>query len=476
MKPVLWTESSLSAATGGAPQGRAFEATGVSIDSRTVEPGDLFIALRGDSHDGHAHVAAALAAGAAAALVEDAPTGLAAGAPLVAVPDTMAALVALGHAARARFGGRVIGVTGSVGKTGSKEALRTILSRQAATDASVGSYNNHFGVPLTLARCPADARFLVAEMGMNHAGEMRGLSMIARPHVALITTIEAVHVEFFASLDAVADAKAEIFEGMGADSHAVLNRDNGQYDRLAAAARAAGVANVWSFGERAGTEARLLEAVLMPGASKVVAEILGRRIAYELPLPGRHWVQNSLGLLLAAAAAGADVERAAGDLVHVAPADGRGTRARIRLPGGGVFTLIDETYNASPAAMKATIAVLGRAEIPAGGRRIAVLGDMLELGAAGPDLHAGLAGPIQAAGIDAVHSCGPLTANLHEALPANRRGLHAADSGALAPLVAGAVRPGDVVMVKGSKGSKMGLVVEALKALGQPMLEERGAA
>ena len=462
---ALWTSADVARATGGQPTG-AWQATGISIDSRALQPGDLFIGLAGPSFDGHDFIAAALAKGAVAAMAHRRPAGLAANARLLMVDDTLLALTRLGRAGRARSKARLVGVTGSVGKTGTKEALRLALFSQAETFANAGSLNNHWGVPLSLARLPLAAEVGIFEIGMNHAGELGPLSRMVEPDVAIITAIEVAHLEFFASLEAIADAKAEIFEGMSADGIAILNRDNAQFDRLAARARGQGLSRVIGFGEHAGAEARLIECRLEAAGSDVRADILGRRLDYRLAAPGRHWVQNSLGVLAVVSALGLDLGLAAATLTSFSPPKGRGQRRRLALPGG-YFELIDESYNASPAAMRAAFAVLGRSKPGAGGRRIAVLGDMRELGATSPRLHAELAGPLVAAGIDLVLSCGSLMNELQAALPREKRGGHAPDSQSLISAVLSNLRPGDVVLVKGSLGTRMAPIVDALLALEQ---------
>lgn len=459
----LWFASEAARATGGRTV-EGWSATGVAIDSRTVAPGDLFVALVGPRFDGHAFVADALGKGAAAAMVAVIPEGLPADAPLLLVDDTLHALEDLGRAARARCGARIVGVTGSVGKTGTKEALRVALGGQGSVVASAGSFNNHWGVPLSLARMPESAAFGIFEMGMNHAGEIEPLSRMVRPHVAVITTIEAVHVEHFDSVDGIADAKAEIFAGVEPGGAAVLNRDNAYFDRLAAAARSAGIERIIGFGAHADAEVRLVDADLDAEGARVHALVRGRPLAYGLQVAGRHWAINSLAVLAAVAGAGADVEAAAAALADFRVPSGRGGRITVPLPGGA-FELIDDSYNANPASVAASIGVLGGIEPAIGGRRIAVLGDMLELGDDGPALHTALAKPLTDHRIDLTFTAGPLMEHLFEALPSAMRGGHAADSTTLAPLVAAAVRRGDVVTVKGSAGSRMGLVVDALRAL-----------
>ncbi len=460
----LWTSDDASQATGGRSSA-VWRASGLSIDSRSVVPGDLFMALRGPKLDGHAFVADAFGRGAVAAVVSRPPPGVSSTAPLLTVDETFVALRALGARARGRSRARICAVTGSVGKTGVKEALRTVLGRQGATAANEGNLNNQWGLPLSLARMPAATAYGVFEMGMNHPGELQPLSYLARPHVVVITTIEAVHKAHFASVQDIADAKAEIFTGIEPGGSAVLNRDNPQHDRLWAAARRCGIERIVGFGRHRDAEVRLLDAGMDADGSSVRADVLGHVLDYRIAVPGSHWVLNSLCVLAAAAALGADVARAADDLKHVTAPAGRGQRLTVRLPGGA-FELIDDSYNASPVAMAAAFEVLSRVVAGADGRRIAVLGDMLELGDEAPALHAGLAEPLQANGIDLVFTAGANMAHLAAALPAPMRGGHAEDAADLAPLVAAAVRPGDVVTVKGSAGSRMGTVVRALRGLG----------
>ena len=458
---ILWTSGEAELATGGRAAS-AWTATGVSIDSRTVKPGDLFIALKGPNFDGHAFVEAALAAGAAAAMVSTRPAGANNGEPLLIVDDTFAALGRLAAAARERTSARVAAVTGSVGKTSAKETLRAVLGAQGAATANVGSLNNHWGVPLSLARMPKTTDFGIFEIGMNHPGEIDPLSRLVRPDVALITTIEGAHTAFFDSVEQIADAKAEIFAGLGGDGIAVLNRDNHYFRRLSDVAQAHGVGRIVGFGADADSDARLIECEVGPEGSRVVADMMGRLIAYRIAVPGRHWVSNSLGVLATATALGGDVDAAAAALETIEAPDGRGRRHLLNLAAGTV-TVIDESYNASPASMRAAFKVLARTPKGPGGRRIAVLGDMLELGEESGERHAELAEAIQRAGIDLVFTTGTEMRHLRVALPVERRGAHAYDSAGLAPLVCNAVRPGDVVTIKGSAGSRMRVVLAALK-------------
>ena len=459
----LWTAAEAAVATGGHATGD-WQASGVSIDSRTLKPGDLFIALRGPNFDGHGFVAAALAAGAAGAIVARMPAGVASNAPLLMVGDTMAALEALGRAARGRSSATFLAVTGSVGKTGTKEMLRLALGARGQTYASTGNLNNQWGVPLSLANMSRDAMFGVFELGMSSAGEIGPLSRQVRPAIAIITTVEPAHLEFFPSVEAIADAKAEIFEGMAASGVAILNRDNPHFARLAGKARTHGITGVIGFGRHPAAEARLSDYRPNSVASEVSAEILGARITFRLNLPGLHQVMNSLAVLAAARTVGVELGVAAGALAQLTPLKGRGQRERIALAGGS-FELIDESYNASPAAMRAAFQVLGQAKPGIGGRRIAVLGDMRELGPAGAEMHAELATDLRANGIDLVFCAGPLMAALDRALPNKMRASHAPDSVSLIPAVVGAARAGDVVLVKGSLGSRMAPIVAALRAL-----------
>ncbi len=460
---ALWTMDAVASAMRADRAGTLpAEVSGVSIDSRTVGKGDAFFAIHGENRDGHDFVASALKAGAALAVVANTQRDRFPDAPLLVVPDVLEALRDLGRAARARSQARVIAVTGSVGKTSTKEALRLALSADGETHASAASYNNHWGVPLSLARWPASAKYAVFEIGMNHAGEITPLTKLVRPHVAIVTGIEPVHLEFFGSLEKIADAKAEIFSGVATGGAAVLNRDNAQYARLASAAKAAGIQRVVSFGEDSGAEARLLRVSLQPDSSTVEASILGQPVTYKLGTPGRHQVLNSLAVLTAASLAGADLALVALALNNLKPVSGRGARTYLTVPGGNVL-LIDESYNANPASMRAAIALLGQAPIGQQGRRIAVLGDMLELGTSGAELHRGLSQSIEAAGIDLVFCSGPLMQTLWEALPSRARGGYAEAAAGLEPVVLEAIRAGDAVMVKGSLGAKMGPIVKALE-------------
>ncbi len=462
MSAALWTVKAMADAMQAHVRGPVPASVGgLSIDSRTLQPGDAFFAITGD-RDGHDFVASALAARAGIAVVAQAKSELfGKDAPLVIVEDVLEGLRALGRAARNRTDATVIGVTGSVGKTGTKEALKLVLSRQGATHSSAASYNNHWGVPLSLARCPVATRYAIFEMGMNHAGEIGPLAQLVRPQIAIITGIAPVHLEYFKSLDGIADAKAEIFEGVEPGGAAVLNRDSEHFDRLAKKAAAAKI-KVVSFGGHEKADARLIQCALQPGSSTVHANILGTEAKYKIGAPGRHLVVNSLAVLAAAVLAGADLAISALALANLAPPSGRGTHVPLVLPGGAAL-LIDESYNANPVSMRAALALLGQAQIGPRGRRIAVLGDMLELGDQADALHRELAGPVVDNTVDLVFCCGPAMHALWDALPSGRRGGYAENSKGLESQVIEAVRAGDAIMVKGSNGSKMAPIVKALQ-------------
>ncbi len=459
----LWTVDAMAQAMRATRSGPLpASITGISIDSRSIGPGEAFFAIKGDARDGHEFVALALASGAGLAVVAaDKRAALPTDAPLLAVPDVLEGLRDLARAARTRAHAKIIGVTGSVGKTGTKDALRHVLASSGETHASVASYNNHWGVPLSLARCPASAQFAVFEMGMNHAGEIEPLSRLVQPHIAIITTIAPVHLEQLGTIEAIADAKAEIFRGLVPGGAAVINRDIPQYGQLARAAKQAG-ARVVSFGEHAEADARLLASSLHPDCSTAQANVLGTDVTYKIGAAGHHVVVNSLAVLAAVSLAGADLARSALALASLTPPAGRGTRNVLDLPGGRAL-LIDESYNANPASMRAALALLGQAEVVGRGRRIAVLGDMLELGPRAADLHRDLVEFVVDQDIDLVFCCGSLMHSLWEALSSERRGGYAKDTAALEAQVLAAIRPGDAIMVKGSLGSRMGPIVKALE-------------
>ncbi|WP_246270384.1 UDP-N-acetylmuramoylalanyl-D-glutamyl-2,6-diaminopimelate--D-alanyl-D-alanine ligase [Hongsoonwoonella zoysiae] len=460
---ALWTLKEFLNAVGGIAVGDpAPEVTGISIDSRTIEPGEAFFAIDGDRFDGHDFVRDAIKAGAAIAVVshkkiEEMPRG----GPIVAVADPLEALRRLARAARQRTRAQIVAVTGSVGKTGTKEMLRLALSRSGRTHASVASFNNHWGVPLTLARMPADTDFGVFEIGMNHAGEITPLTQMVRPHVAIITTVQPVHLEFFGSVEKIAEAKAEIFAGLEPDGIAILNRDNDQFDLLQFHARMAGVRTICTFGVDQPANAKADKISSQTGCTCISATVLGEEITYKVGAPGLHYVKNSLAVLSAAKLVGADLALAGLALTDMRAPKGRGAQTKLTLPDGAL-TLIDESYNANPASMRAALRLLGETPVKRPGRRIAVLGDMRELGEMSDALHAELRDPIVDAEVDTVYCAGPHMHALWETLPAAMRGAYSEDAGGLRPLLLGDMRNGDVVMIKGSLGTKMGPLVEAL--------------
>lgn len=448
---TLWTSDDAAAATGGRVTA-AWTASGVSIDTRTIAPGDLFVALQAD-RDGHDFVAQALARGAAAALVSRIPDGVASDAPLLVVPDVLRGLEDLGRAGRARMTGRVIAITGSVGKTSTKEMARTALAGQGVIHAAEASYNNHWGVPLTLARMPANTDFAIIEIGMNHPGEIAPLSRMARPHVALITTVAAAHLEAFGAIEGIAREKGAIFEGLQPVGHAILPEDLAVTQILRDCADRAG-AVVVGFGEHG--VARPLRIVPQDGALSCHARIMGDTLAFTLPTTGRHFAMNAVGVLAALAAAGADLAQAAAHLSDWHPPQGRGAVETL----GGI-RLIDDAFNANPASLSAGLATLSGQQ---GGRRVAILGDMLELGTEEVAMHRAVADDPSMAAIDLVHCAGPLMRHLHEALPADKRGQWAQTAAELAAHPDKLISAGDIVLVKGSKSSRISMVVQALRA------------
>ena len=462
MTSPLWTGPDLIRALGARLAGdMPALVSGASIDTRTLQPGDVFFALI-DQRDGHAFVSAAFAKGAVLAVVDEAHADALAGmGPLAVVDDVLRAMERAGMVRRSELDAGVIAVTGSVGKTGTKEALKLVLSRQGATMAPVGSYNNHWGVPLTLVRTPRDTRYGIYEIGMSNPGEIAPLAVMARPDIAIITTVQAVHLAAFPSIDAIADEKAAIYDGLPHHGIAICNADIPQLSRIRAHAMASKAGRFVTFGEAADADARLVSCVLQADLSVVDASIFGTRVAYKIGSPGKHIVMNTLAVLAAASLIGADLALAALALGDLKPPEGRGARQKLFAPGGEI-TLMDESYNANPASMQAALENLGRITPGPRGRRIAVVGDMLELGPSGPQMHAQLLPAIEANAIDLVFAAGPLMRNLYDALPAGRRGAYAATSAGLEALVLDALRAGDVITIKGSLGSKMGPVVKAM--------------
>ncbi|MDG1530819.1 MAG: UDP-N-acetylmuramoyl-tripeptide--D-alanyl-D-alanine ligase [Paracoccaceae bacterium] len=468
---ALWTSQDAIAATGGACT-VDWVAEGVSIDTRTIAKGDLFVALK-DQRDGHEFVAQALAAGASAALVDHIPDNVAPEAPLLIVPNVLTALEALGTAGRARTSAKVVAVTGSVGKTSTKEMLRVMLSTQGKCHAAEKSYNNHWGVPLTLARMPADADFAVIEIGMNHPGEIGPLAKLTQPDVGLITTVAAVHLAAFDNIQGIAVEKSALFSGLTKNGVAIVNGDLETSDVLIDAAQGK---TILRFGSDAGFEFVLENVTVTEDQTMCQAQTNDSAFLYKISSPGRHFALNALGALASVSALGADMGLAAVDLAQWVPFTGRGQKKIIQLDRGDAsltLTLIDDAYNANPTSVAAAIEILsvsnpidniGRIRK---GRRIAVLGDMLELGTEEHQLHAGLAELKEIAKIDLVHCVGPLMKSLWSALPNSKRGHWFETSTELAELMKSQLDAGDVVLVKGSLGAKMAVIVDAIQNLGQ---------
>lgn len=459
----LWTVDELVAATGGRLEGEVCDALiGVEIDSRAVGAGDIFIAIKGDNQDGHIYATKALKAGAGIAIVSQPDDDMRGAGALLVVDDTLSAMEKMGRASRARSNAKVIGVTGSVGKTTTKDALGVALAACGKTHVSVASFNNHWGVPLTLARMPRDVEFAVFEIGMNHAGEISDLVQMVRPHIAIITAVAESHLGHFASIDEIANAKAEIFEGLEDGGSAVINQDSKFFAMLKDKAQNLGVANVVGFGQSEQADVRARKIVLHNTCSCVCANVLGEDVTFKLGSPGEHVVMNTLAVLAAIKLVDADLALAVLALARLTPPKGRGVRFQFEARDGD-FLVIDESYNANPASMRAALALLGRADPQNGGRRIAVLGDMLELGNNGQTLHQELSGPIDDAGVDRVYACGSLMESLWQQLPPFRQGQWKPTSHELEKKLLGDIRAGDVIMIKGSLGSKMGPLLDAIK-------------
>lgn len=450
---ALWTSDEAAAATGGRVT-QPWQADGVSIDTRTIQPGDLFVALQA-ARDGHDFVAQALEKGAAAALVSRVPEGVSPDAPLLIVDDVLTGLEALGRAGRARMAGKVVGVTGSVGKTSTKEMLRAALAGQGRVHAAEASYNNHWGVPLTLARMPANSDFAIIEIGMSNPGEIAPLAKLARPHAALITTIAPAHIGAFGHLDGIAREKAAIFQGLVTGGAAIIPTGLSTTPILRQAADDAG-APILSFGPEG--EARLIASDPDGDNLRLRGVLAGKPINFTLRSLGPHFAENAMGVLATVSAIGADVIEAAKGLGDWQPPAGRGAVEAL-----GQIRLIDDAFNANPASMRAGLGTLAR--LP-GLRRVAILGDMLELGADEAAEHAALADDPLMARIDIIHAAGPLMRHLIDALPAGKRGLWSESADGLAARLDELIQPGDTVMVKGSKGSYISRVVEALRKAG----------
>jgi UDP-N-acetylmuramoyl-tripeptide--D-alanyl-D-alanine ligase len=452
MTEPLWTSHDAAAATEGTSNAR-WAAHGISIDSRTVQKGDLFVALKGDKFDGHDYVAQAFANGAVAAMVSREVQG---GEALLLVEDTLQGLRALGKEARKRTAAKIIAVTGSVGKTGTKEALRHVLSAQGRTHASAASYNNDFGVPLSLARMPADTEFGIFEIGMNSFGEIARQAVQVKPDVAIVTNIHPVHIEYLGSIEAIANEKADIFLALEDDGIAILPCQGHGLNELMKKAPE----RRFRFGADQECDAYTIDIDCDADGSTVMVRILGRDYTYRIGIPGIHIAENSLAVLLAVHAAGGDVAKAAESYASLPAISGRGERKVIATPDGGRATLLDESYNASPASIRAALQVLGMQS----GRRIAVLGDMRELGAESKAFHEGLKPAIESAGVALAFLSGSYMEHLYKILPKDLQGAWAPDSTSLLPHVSAALKQGDVVLVKGSLGSRMKVIVDGLTA------------
>lgn len=457
-KKIIWKSSEAENATGGKASCK-WNATGVSIDSRKIEAGDLFIAIPGERFDGHNFVKDALNMGAAAAIVTHIPDGITDAAPLLIVKNIMNALQDLGRFSRNRMKGKIIGVTGSVGKTSTKEMLGLAFKGQGKIYLTEGNLNNHYGLPLSLARMPANTNFGIFEIGMNHPGEITPLSKLATPDVSIITTVEAVHLEFFKSVTEIADAKAEIFDGMKARSTAVLNFDNQYYNKLAKAAKLSDL-KIISFGEKEGADFHIISYEEKSGKSLIKLSTDNNIISYSLGMTGKHQAINSAGVLAVVSAAGGDVKKATANLAKFEAKSGRGKVFDINYQNK-LITIIEDCYNASPASVTAALDNLGRQKTK--GRKILVLGDMFELGKDGPELHKNLSKKLLENNIDLLFTAGELTLNLYNAIPNVKKGGTAKDSESLGIVLANSLEAGDIVLVKGSRSMKMEKVINFLQ-------------
>ncbi|WP_420549793.1 UDP-N-acetylmuramoyl-tripeptide--D-alanyl-D-alanine ligase [Curvivirga sp.] len=475
MNIPLWTSSEAETFTSGKNTAQ-WEAHSVSIDSRKVEKNGLFIAIQGPNNDGHDYISMAQEKGAAAAVIAESKIGdfKDCTLPLLIVTDTTQALYDLAAGARFRTKAKVIAITGSVGKTGTKEGLRCAFSALGKTHATEGNLNNEYGLPLTMSRMPADTDFAILEIGMNHAEEIRPLSKLAKPDLAIITTVAPVHLEFFHGIQGIADAKAEIFDGLGEDGICLLPREHALFHHLRARARDTGVAfeNVLSFGKHEDATYRQIDTEFKTTSTDVTCLYKKHCESFSIQMPGDHWATNSLCILGAVDILGEDVTKALNGLKNWKPSKGRGQRHIIPLEDNGTAILVDESYNASPPAMKAAFKVLADMPIKHG-KRIAILGDMLELGETGSSLHIALAKELESRHIDAVYCCGPLMGEMYKALPTSMQRLHAKDSSTLFDAVLSDLEDGDILLIKGSLGSKMVPVADAFIALSDAASQDK---
>ncbi len=460
----LWSVDALIAAMNARPVGEMPSGIGsISIDTRSLQEGDAYFAIKGDIHDGHKFIGGAQSAGAALAVVseEKLPAFGSISLPLLVVNDVLEALELLGLASRKRSKAQIIAVTGSVGKTTTKEALRHVLSASGRVHASIASFNNHWGVPLTLARMPENTQFGVFEIGMNHAGEISPLVKMVQPHIAVITNVEAAHLGAFANIEEIAKAKAEIFDGVVKGGAVVLNRDNAYFDLLVSSAKKAGIEKIISFGEADGSDVHLTNLKLHNRCSCLMANLFDEQVAVKIGVPGRHIAQNVLAVLAVAKLADADMTKSALALGDMQPEAGRGARHRLAV-ARGQFTLIDESYNANPASMKAAIAMLMAAKPNNMGRRIAVLGDMLELGEKSGEMHGDLASELNGSNVDQVYLVGPDMVHLRDNLLFDLLASYVPDVNQLKPILFSSLLADDVVMVKASKGIGFAGLVDEL--------------
>ena len=469
MTEILWNAADAAKATNGRLTGKVqdWKATGIAMDSRLVQKGDIFIALKGQA-DGHDYINQALDKGAVAVIADHKPTLVNDSAPLLIVKNTFEALQDLGQTARYRAALRqTVAITGSVGKTGTRAFFDKAFGVDGQVHASIRSYNNHVGVPYSLATMKASSDIGVFEVGMNHAHEITPLSKQIKPSIAVITWVAPVHIENFDNgIEGVIAAKSEIFDGMDSNGIAILPADNEHFPILKANAKTAGLSKIYSFGEDEHADAKLTDCLLASNGTRVKADIMGEEVQYTLQIAGKHIAMNSLASLLAVKLSGGDIQRAAKALQTIEPLEGRGRRELIDSgEADNPITLIDESYNASPVAMNAAFRVLAMVDPGRGGRRIAVLGDMLELGKRAKADHEGLAMPLQAAGVDLLYCSGQNMKSLYDKMPPANQGAHRPTADELAEIVPDALCPGDVVLVKGSLGSSMKTVVEAMRTM-----------
>ena len=460
-RQILWQAVDAAAATGGRARGGVWAVSGISIDSREVQIGDLFVALKGPNYDGHDFIIQAFRNGASAGLVSRVPSKLDSDMPLIIVDDTNIALRDLAKAARERTSAKVIAVTGSVGKTGTKEMIAAGLVENGTTIASLGNQNNHIGVPLSLARMPKDCNFGVFEVGMSAPGEVANLTKLIRPHVGIITTVEPVHTEFFNSLEAVADAKGELFSGIINEGTAIINRDNFFFPHLLEKAQANENLKVMSFGSSEESDFKLIDLKTESDSINIKANLNGQEVEYIIKLRGRHWALNSVAALAASSLVGAGIDKSTKGLSRVMPMKGRGSIFSTSF-GGGKISIIDESYNASPPSMEAALQSLGDFIADSKSRRVAILGDMLELGESEDQYHADLAPICEKYNVNLVRTVGPLMAHLHLALPASISSKHFADPKKLIMSLSNIILSGDIILVKGSKGSRVSQIIDYL--------------